>query len=417
MPFLSPASLLPASLDAQERSRCEAALGKTRLIIERSLDWRGIFSALDWPRETAIVCDNNTWHALGKRLIEILQPEGYRLTLINLGSAPTANQSTAEYICEQSSSCEALIAIGSGTINDLAKYSSHRMGKPYAICGTAPSMNGYLSANASITVKGHKSSLAAHLPTAALFDLDVLQSAPDRLHAAGIGDSICRPTAQADWLLSHHLLGTAYDALPFKLLLPHEADMLKGNSRALITTLLLSGLGMTLCGGSYPASQGEHLVAHYLEMMHPQAAHTSFHGEQIAVTTLFMATLQHGILAAIPQWNDTVLPDRAYCIAQFGDMLGESIWKEWQAKLEAIGNRDIFNERLARTWPEIAGDIRATLIPVAAIERAIKQARAPRLAQDLGWTAEQFEDAARHAHLVRNRFTFLDLSALSRGAY
>ena len=35
----------------------------------------------------------------------------------------------------------------------------------------------------------------------------------------------------------------------------------------LMQTLLLSGLGMTIAGGSYPASQGEHMIAHTYEML------------------------------------------------------------------------------------------------------------------------------------------------------
>ena len=37
--------------------------------------------------------------------------------------------------------------------------------------------------------------------------------------------------------------------------------------RALARTLVLSGIGMTICGGSYPASQGEHLISHYIDML------------------------------------------------------------------------------------------------------------------------------------------------------
>ena len=93
---------------------------------------------------------------------------------------------------------------------------------------TAPSMNGYVSANAAITVAGHKKSLPAAAPVAVFVDLEVLSDAPPRLIRAGLGDSICRPTAQADWLLSHFLLETPYNDLPFRLLADDEADLLAG---------------------------------------------------------------------------------------------------------------------------------------------------------------------------------------------
>ena len=67
----------------------------------------------------------------------------------------------------------------------------------------------------------------------------------------------------------------------------------------LARTLVLSGFGMTLCGGSYPASQGEHLISHYVEMMAPELP-PSFHGEQIAVTTLTMAGLHERLIQGGP---------------------------------------------------------------------------------------------------------------------
>lgn len=417
MAFLPAENLLPKTLTAPEASRCKRALEGLQIAIGRDLHWIEVFAELHWPHDTALLCDNNTWKALGQKLSETLKGAGYRITLVNLGSAPKPDMETVDYICGAAANSKAIIAVGSGTINDLAKFSAHRLQKPYAICGTAPSMNGYLSANAAIMVKGHKQSLKAALPCAALFDLNVLQTAPDRLTHAGIGDSACRSTAQADWLLSHHLLGTAYDPLPFKLLAPYETEMFKGDTKALITTLLLSGLGMTLCGGSYPASQGEHLVAHYMEMRFPEIAHTSFHGEQIAVTTLFMSTLQHGLLTLpdAPQWVTPILPDKAYCLKQFGADTGESVWKEWSAKLDAIGERGKFNERLARDWLEIRMDIAHVVISPSAIGNALNQAHAPLSVHDLGWSPEQFTEAAHNAYLIRNRFTFLDLGVLIRG--
>jgi glycerol-1-phosphate dehydrogenase [NAD(P)+] len=411
-------SLLPPSLSQGETTRCLQVIDGLNISVEADINWQETFSALNWPHDTALVCDNNTWPALARDLADTLKNAGFRITLINLGSSPLPDEETVGYVCNQASRCKALIAVGSGTLNDITKYSAHQLQKPYAICGTAPSMNGYLSANAAITVKGHKQSLKAALPCAALFDTNILAAAPDRMKQAGIGDSICRPTAQADWLLSHHLMGTSYDPLPFKLLQPFEADMLKGKNEALIKTLLLSGVGMTLCGGSYPASQGEHLVAHYMDMRYPDIAHTTLHGEQIAVSTLFMSALQQGLLALreAPSWVAESLPDETYCTQHFGVEVGASVWKEWQAKRDAMGTQEEFNERLAKKWPMIREDIMPHILPLAAVDRSLRRNGAPRTAQELGWTPEQFTEAAHNAHLIRNRFTFIDLGVLAKQA-
>ena len=49
-----------------------------------------------------------------------------------------------------------------------------------------------------------------------------------------------------------------------------------------------------------PASQGEHLISHYIDMLRDPARAPSFHGEQIGVTTLTMARLQERLLKGPP---------------------------------------------------------------------------------------------------------------------
>lgn len=408
IPFFE--TILPENLSLADAARVKDILRNIQGHVSHDLDWAAYFNQAEWPKNTALICDNQTWMALGKKIIKLLEQSGYKITLLNLGSTPEASDAFVDYLVQHTKDCEGLIAVGSGTLNDLAKYSAHLQQKPYAICGTAPSMNGYLSANVAITLKGHKKSLSATLPRLALFDLDVMKAAPQRLRNAGLGDSLCRSTAQIDWLLSHHLLGTAYDSLPFALLKPYEAKLLAGDSYALIMTLLLSGLGMTLAKGSYPASQGEHLLAHYAEMRFPEIAHDHLHGEQIAVTTLYMARLQEQFLRmpSPPQWTKS-LPDQTFILDYFGVETGEEIWKEWDAKLTLIGNQKAFNERLASKWNDIKTLLTQYIVPEIILRKALEQSDT----EELGLNATQWQEALRHAPLIRNRFTFLDLGLMS----
>ena len=234
-----------------------------------------------------------------------------------------------------------MIAIGSGTINDLCKYASAKDGKPYAVFATAPSMNGYTSVNAAITEHGHKKSLAAHAPKGAFFDLSVLAAAPVRLIRSGLGDSLCRATSQADWLLAHLLFGKPYRELPYALLAADEpvlfenaADLVAGSvevMESLVRTLVLSGFGTAIIGNSQPASQGEHLISHFIDMFEPEGRPLIYHGEQIGVTTLTMARLQRIMLESVPVLSpDTETLDDF--VARYGEELGRSCWDEFAQK-------------------------------------------------------------------------------------
>ena len=55
-------------------------------------------------------------------------------------------------------------------------------------------------------------------PSGVFFDLSVLAAAPLRMMRAGLGDTVCRTTAQVDWLLSHLLLDTVYAETPYRLM-------------------------------------------------------------------------------------------------------------------------------------------------------------------------------------------------------
>ena len=377
-----------------------------------------LVARLDLGRRLAVVSDPLTHAVLGARVEQALAAAG-QVIPIRLRDHPHADDVTVERIRAATADADALIAVGAGTINDLCKYAAFQDGKPYAVFGTAPSMNGYTSANAAITVGGLKKSLAARTPAGVFLDLAVLAAAPPRMIRSGLGDSLCRSTAQADWLLSHLLRDTPYREAPFALLAGDEgplfesaAALLAGDleaMRRLARTLVLSGLGMCIAGGSYPASQGEHLISHYIEMMGGPGLPASFHGEQIGVTTLTMARLQQRLLEAAPVVRPTVV-DAADLAAHFGAETGAACARELASKALSPAAAAALNERLSRAWPAIRDRIAAVHRSVADLQRTLTAAGAPTRPSDLGWPVPFYRSAVTRARQIRSRYSFLDLA-------
>jgi glycerol-1-phosphate dehydrogenase [NAD(P)+] len=281
-------------------------------------------------------------------------------------------------------------------------------------------MNGYTSMNAAITVDGHKKTLPAATPLGVFMDLEVQAAAPARMIRAGLGDSLCRATAQVDWLLSHHLHGTPYRSAPFAMLAEDEAILLEAPEallcgdldamRALARTLVLSGLGMTICGGSYPASQGEHLISHYIDMFAPPDREAFFHGEQVAVATLTMARIQEEVLAAGPPRFLPSPVSRADLEARFGPEIGDSCWQEFESK-RATGESAVpLTQRAARMWSDLSDDVRHASISATRLESIMLRARGPTTPADIGLTPDFYATAVRNARFLRDRYTFLDLA-------
>ena len=392
------------------------------LVIEDSLDGREVdlVAGLKLGPRLAVLADVDTYAALGERVSRALGSR-FEIEELVLPRRPHADDVTIEAIGERLPDVDAVVAVGSGTINDLSKMVALARNVPQVVFGTAPSMNGYTSVSASITEAGFKRSVRARTPVGVFLDLGVLARAPVRLIRAGLGDSVCRPTAQADWLLAHLVLDKPYREVPFALLSEDEPRLFagaaelvsdtadRGAMRALARTLVLSGVGMTLAGGSFPASQGEHMVSHYLEMMTPPGVAHAFHGEQIGVAAIASARVQAAVLARddAPRVRATAVT-RESIAAHFGDALGDACWREFSKKLV---DPDAVTARLAARWPEIRARIAAIATTPERIAAILGAAGAPTTAGALGYPDALWRDAVAHARETRDRYTFFDLAA------
>jgi glycerol-1-phosphate dehydrogenase [NAD(P)+] len=370
-------------------------------------------------RYVAIVSDETTHAVLGERIARALSGS-FRTISIVLPNGPHPDDETVSRLRETTVLADALIAVGSGTINDLCKFASATDGKPYAVFATAPSMNGYTSLNAAITENGHKKSLPAQAPAGAFFDLAILSAAPARMIRSGLGDSLCRATAQADWLLAHLLLDRPYKQLPYALLEDDEAPLFEqadalmtGDTQAmerLVRTLVLAGFGTAICGTSEPASQGEHLISHYIDMLCDPKRIGVFHGEQVGVTTLSMARLQERMLDGIP----ILEPDRDDendFIRRYGETLGHSCWKDFERKRLDANAADCLNQRLAESWDRMRERIASVTHAASHLFEVLKRAGAPTSPEEINLPRAFYERAILHSRDIRNRYTFLDFAA------
>ena len=198
-------------------------------------------------------------------------------------------------------SADWVIAVGGGSIIDVAKLASFKTGVPFISFPTTASHDGIASANASIKDLGSKTSVKAVPPVAVIADVKVIKTAPYRYLAAGVGDTISNLTAVKDWQLAHRIKGEYYSEYAASLSLMsakmviRNADIIRlGNEesvRKVIKALISTGVAMSIAGSSRPASGAEHLFSHALDML---AEKPALHGEQVGVGTIIMAYL-HGL--------------------------------------------------------------------------------------------------------------------------
>ncbi len=357
-----------------------------------------------------LVSDQNLKHILVDVSKNVKSNKVAKLVL----NYPKADDENIDLILSKCQNINLILAIGSGTINDLCKIASFKKNIPYVVIASAPSMNGYASANASILSKGHKKSFIARQAQAIYFDLDVISKAPKNLIKAGIGDSLCYYSCHFDWLLSHLVAGTDFNVKVFEILKPLQEKLI--NFRGDITDrdfiellckiLTVSGFTMYLCKGSYPASQGEHLIAHFLEMKYPEILKNYFHGEQIAITTLTMIGIQESFLKLrrLELKNNKV--DLEYLKNLFnGDVhIANECLEEMKKKAFLKINLKKVNEDLDIIKKKLA----KTTISKKKMLEIYDRFNLLQSNQDLKIANIFYKEAINNSHLIRNRLTTLD---------
>lgn len=189
----------------------------------------------------------------------------------------------------------AVVGLGGGKALDVAKYVSFLMRRPYMAVPTSLSNDGFCSPQSSLEIAGRRRSLPSAMPYGVIVDTATCLDAPPVLWLAGIGDSVAKITAVADWKLAFHARGTPVndfaallsDATVFQLLASPSRDL--EGIRLLATALMLNGVAMEIAGSSRPASGSEHLISHALDALNPRPR---LHGLQVGVATYLVSHLQ-----------------------------------------------------------------------------------------------------------------------------
>jgi len=398
------------------------------VVIAENLDGREaeLVTSIGIKGKIAVVCDENTRDVMGLRIAKALQAahnSGISSVETIVLNHPHADEEHLAELKEKTRHVDALVAVGSGTINDLCKYVTAQDGRGYCVFGTAPSMNGYTSTTASITLaNGLKVSKPAHAPRGVFIDLAVNAAAPTYLIASGFGDCLVRSVAQFDWWLSHRMLDTFYTELPFDLEIADERELMsrapglgKGDIEAvgyLHRVLTLCGFGVSFTGMSNHGSMGEHQISHYIDCFARDKHPGTLHGQQVGVASMTMARLQRQILDADgpPKVHATKLdvPDMK---RRYGEEVAQICLSEMAQKSLDEKGAEAFNAKLKELWPTLREELESFSVPVAVMQKALKDSGGPTTAQELGLDVDFYREAVIHAREIRKRYSALDLAA------
>jgi glycerol-1-phosphate dehydrogenase [NAD(P)+] len=380
-----------------------------------------------------VLADPDTEAAAGHRIIQRLRAAGYLIADAILPPHPHADDMTVASVRDATVAAgesipDAVVAVGAGTISDIGKALAFEWQRPLVTVGTAASMNGYTSSIVALTVRGLKRTLPSKPPRVLVLDTDILAAAPTRMTRAGFGDLMSKPVSSADWVLSHWL---GFDPLcPTALSMADQAvatarACAAGIRRAdrdavgtLAAALVVSGFAMDVAGVSSPASGGEHLVSHYLDMSaRGWQREPWLHGEQVAVGTALSLALYARLRALgapestartpFDEDDDTVRRLHSHLEA---DALTELV-QQAAAKRERSPDRARRRRLYTARWSELWATLDTQLATSAGLAGDLELAGVNTRFAGIAVAEWQARHTARYARHLRNRYTVLDLAA------
>lgn len=252
-------------------------------------------------RNIVMICDENTYRVAGRTVENFVKLK----QKIVLPPNDLHADEKSVYLVEEllDSSCDLLLAVGSGTIHDITRYVAYEKGLQFVSVPTAPSVDGYVSSVCAMTWKGVKRTLTAVPPLALVADSDVITGAPLKMINSGIGDMLGKYTALFDWKISSMLTGEYYCDYVASLMKSALEQVVSNIEKikirdihaieSLTYGLVLSGLVMQMTGNSRPASGAEHHISHLIEMGVVSKNNTALHGEKVGVATVLVLKKYH----------------------------------------------------------------------------------------------------------------------------
>ncbi|MDF2880286.1 MAG: sn-glycerol-phosphate dehydrogenase [Clostridiaceae bacterium] len=398
----------------------DGAINKLPQIIEK-LGYKNILT----------IADTNTNKAAGIKVNESLLKS--KLNIKNFVFDTEKNdlvpneEAIGKILVQVEKKTEVIIAIGSGTLNDLAKYVSYQLGIPSMVVATAPSMDGFASTGAALIIGNLKLTYKTDCPKAIIGDLSILKSAPMEMILAGFGDIIGKYSALNDWRLSQlinkeYLCEVSYKMVENSLIKCFEnTEGIKKRDedaiKDLMEALVLTGITMSFVGNSRPASGSEHHLAHYWEMMLLfQGRKAILHGTKVGITTVITMKLRELMAKSAINFEEAVFKAKNFDEDLWKKSV-EELYKDAANGIIAISEKEQRNsivKKLERI-NFIRDNIDSILeiirdVPSAErIEEILKTVGTPYIPAQVDIDEKTLIDSIKMAKEVRTRYTILNL--------
>ena len=372
-----------------------------------------------------LIADRNTYQAAGKQVCKVLDAHNipYSLYVFSQETIHPNEEAVGSAAMHYDVSCDMVIGIGSGVINDIGKLISKLTKTPYIIVATAPSMDGYASATSSMDVDGLKTSVPSRCANVIVGDLDVLREAPVQMLISGLGDMLAKYVSICEWRISNLITGeyycptvAEYIRKALKKCVDHAEGLLNREEeavRAVFEGLNIGGVAMNYAGLSRPASGVEHYFSHVWDMRALEfGMPASTHGIQCALGTLYALRIYEQVKKYTP---DVALAEQkvsAFDHPSYNQFLQDFLGRSAESMLaleEKEGKYDPVKHHsriayIAEHWQELVQIMEQELPAAAELERLLKAIGAPCSVEEIGLSADILRPTFEATKDIRDKY-------------
>lgn len=372
-----------------------------------------------------LIADRNTYQAAGKQVCKVLDAHNipYSLYVFSQETIHPNEEAVGSAAMHYDVSCDMVIGIGSGVINDIGKLISKLTKTPYIIVATAPSMDGYASATSSMDVDGLKTSVPSRCANVIVGDLDVLREAPVQMLISGLGDMLAKYVSICEWRISNLITGeyycptvAEYIRKALKKCVDHAEGLLNREEeavRAVFEGLIIGGVAMNYAGLSRPASGVEHYFSHVWDMRALEfGMPASTHGIQCALGTLYALRIYEQVKKYTPDVSLAEQKVSAFDHPSYDQFLKDFLGRSAESMLaleEKEGKYDPVKHHsriayIAEHWQELVQIMEQELPAAAELERLLKAIGAPCSVEEIGLSADILRPTFEATKDIRDKY-------------
>ncbi|WP_039765414.1 MULTISPECIES: iron-containing alcohol dehydrogenase [unclassified Caldicellulosiruptor] len=366
-----------------------------------------------------VICDKNTFDVCAVKVKETVEKSNRKCKIICFEADVTADEFALGKVLFEIEQADIFVGVGSGTISDITRYTAYKFKVPFVLFPTAPSMDGFASSVAALTINGLKTTVLASSPEAIFVDTEVIENSPEILKKAGFGDLMGKITALLDWQLSNILFEEKIDCEVLRIMKNTYLRTLNSVGvndfcKNLLEGLITSGIMMVRVNSSRPASGCEHHLSHFWEYHRIK----TYHGIKVGLATLYVLRFYEHFLnldksriherkeykVDIKTWEDAI---KKGFQPTFGSIIKKNI--ERVSKLNDKEFRTQVINRLVEKKEVIDKLIRDAIGVYDELIDAYKKLEMPMNYWEIGIDENLFKISFLCAPNIRERFTILHL--------